>query len=131
MKIVFDTNIIISGFLTVTGLSEYVFTLGLKRHEVVLSEYILEELRRKLTGKLQIPEAQVEELLNFLRNRTTIVKAAANPHIHFKDKKDIPILSLVEACRPHYFITGDKDLLLLKKLGHTLFLSPREALEAL
>ena len=52
-------------------------------------------------------------------------------HIHFEDLKDIPILYLLEVSGAHYFVTGDKKLLELKKFKQTLILSLREALELL
>ena len=131
MRIVFDTNVIISGFITTSGLSQHVFMLGIKRHRVVLSEYILEEIHRKLIHKLGIPAAEMEALNRFLRMRATVLKVKPNPEISFPDKKDIPILSLFEACNAHYFVTGDKALLGLKKFRQTLILSPREAAEVL
>ena len=131
MKVVFDTNILISGFLTVTGVSRYVFNVALKRHQVILSEFILDELKRKLVVKLRIPPSGVERMVRFLRKRTTLLKVKKNPHIQFKDKDDIPLLELLEFSKAHYFVTGDKDLQTLKKFGHTLILSPREAIEIL
>lgn len=131
MKVIFDTNLLISGFFTTAGISQYVFSLGVKRHTVILSEYILEELERKLTGKLKIPGNQIEMLIQFLRSRALVLDPPANPRIRFTDRKDIPILNLAEVSGAHYLVTGDKDLLNLKKIGRTLILSPREAIEAL
>lgn len=131
MKVVFDTNLLISGFFTTAGISQYVFSLGIKRHTVILSQYILDELERKLVGKFEIPARQVESLIQFLRSRAIIFDPPANPRIQFADKKDIPLLNLAEASDAHYLVTGDKGLLKLKKIGKTLILSPREAIEIL
>lgn len=49
--------------------------------------------------------------------------------IPLKDKKDIPILSLAHACGANYLITGDKELLKIKKYGICAIISPREAME--
>ncbi len=131
MKIVFDTNVLISGFLTVTGASQYVVSLAFKRHDVVLSEYVLDEMKRKLVEKLAIPHSKAARAVQFLKQKAVILKVPSNPKIHCRDKKDIPILSLAEASRAHYLVTGDKALLEMKKVGKTLILSPREALEVL
>lgn len=131
MKIVFDTNVLISGFLTVTGTSQYVLSLALKRHQVIFSEFILAERKRKLVDKLEIPKRRADRLIQFLRRRADILRVPANPKIDFPDKKDIPILSLIVASGAHYCVTGDKALLGLKKVGMTLMISPREALENL
>ena len=131
MRIVFDTNILISAFLTRTGPSQHVFATALKRHTVILSEYILGELKEKLIEKLEIPRERVREAIDFLRKRVVLLDVAKHSEIKFSDKKDIPLLALVEASRAHYFITGDKLLFGLKKQGATLFLTPREAMEIL
>ena len=131
MRIVFDTNVLISAFLTSTGPSQYVFSAALKRHTVILSEYILEELEKKLVGKLNVPREKVHQAADFLRKRTMVLDITKHLGIKFSDKKDIPLLALVQASKAHYFITGDKKLLELKKYGPTLFLSPREAMEIL
>lgn len=131
MRIVFDTNVLISAFLTTTGPSQHVFAMALKRHTVILSEYVVEEFEKKLTGKLEIPRGKVRQATDFLRRRAVILNVAKHSEIKFSDKKDIPLLALVEASKAHYFITGDKKLLGLKKHGSTLFLTPREAMEIL
>lgn len=131
MTVVVDTNVLISGFLTSTGMAQSVFTLALKRHTVVLSEFVLNEFQDKLVNKLGVPAYQVKEATRFLRRRAVVLSVKNNPHLKFPDKDDVPVLSLVEAAGANYFITGDKQLLGLKKLGTALFLSPREAVEVL
>jgi putative PIN family toxin of toxin-antitoxin system len=131
LKVVFDTNILLSGFLTTAGISQYVLSLALKRHTVILSEFILEELMSKSVKKIGIPADKAEAVNRYLRSRTQILNPPVNPQIHFSDKKDLPLLSLAEAAGAHYLVTGDKEILKLKKIGKTLILSAREALEAL
>lgn len=131
MKIVFDTNVLLSGFLTATGPSQYVLNQAWKKHEVILSTYILEEFERILSEKLQVPMPLSQKALIFLKQRAVILEVKENKSLHFSDKKDIPILSLVELARPDCFVTGDKKLLQMKRMGHTLFLTPRELMEAL
>jgi predicted nucleic acid-binding protein len=78
-----------------------------------------------------MPREPVTKALTFLRKRAVILDIKENPKIDFSDKKDIPILSLLEASKANYFVTGEKKLLSLKKFGPTLFLTPREAMEIL
>ena len=131
MKIALDTNVLISGFLSVTGPCQHIIKLSVKRHAVILSEYILEEFERKLSQKFEIPAEDICAILDHLRNRTLILEVSDNPGIAFPDVKDIPILNLLEVAKAHYFITGDKELLALKKWKQTLILNPREAMEIL
>ena len=131
MKIVFDTNVLISGFLTTAGPSEHTLKQAFKKHTVILSGYILLEFEKTLTQKLKVPVDLAKRAKEFLRKRALTIEVARNPEIRFSDRKDIPILNLIWASKPHYFVTGDKRLLAMKKLGPTLFLSPREAMELL
>lgn len=131
MKIVFDTNVLISGFITAAGTSQYILSRGFKRHQVVLSGYILREFEDKMSGKLKIPSALVQKAIIFLEKHTSLHPSSKISGVPFSDVKDIPILGLVASAKPHYFITGDRKLLEIKKMGPTLFLSPREAMEVL
>ncbi len=130
MKIVFDTNVLISAFLTTAGPSQYILSAALEQHTLILSPYILEEFTDKLTKKLGFPAEQARETAGFLERRAVIIDAPLKS-ISFSDKKDIPILALLETSGAHYFITGDKKLLDLKKWKTTFFLTVREALEIL
>ena len=131
MKVVFDTNILISAFLTTTGPSEHIMRHAFKKHTVIISTYILHEFEKTLTHKLHVPAKLVNKAKDFLKRRAVFASAAKKSDIEFVDKKDIPILNLVLVAKPHYFVTGDKRMLAMKKLGSTLFVSPREAMEIL
>ncbi len=132
MKVVFDTNVLLSAFLTRSGIAQQLFVRSLGAHQVLLSEYILEETSAKLTGKLAIPASLVNGFIRYLRARTTVIDLGPQPSsVEFSDKKDVPILHLLEVSGAHYFVTGDKKLLDLKKHDKTLVLSLREALELL
>ena len=131
MKVVFDTNVLISAFLTTTGPSQYVLTVALKRHAVILSEYIIEEFERKLIHKIHIPHDVVAKAISFLRKRVMVLDIKQTSKINFSDKKDIPILDLLEKSQANYLITGDKKLVGLKKWESALILTPREAMRAL
>lgn len=129
MKVVFDTNVLISAFITTAGPSAYAIRMALKNFDVILSEYILEEARKKLATKLKAPTKAIKLFETFLRQRTQVIEVRHFRNIHFSDKKDIPILDLLRTASPHYFVTGDSKLLALKKFDHVLILTPREAME--
>lgn len=132
MRVVFDTNILLSAFLTKGGIAQQLFTRVAATHTMITSEYILREAAGKLTIKLKVPEREVISFTSSLRARMIVVDVPANAEeIAFQDPKDIPILNLLEVAGAHYFVTGDKKLLDLKKHKQTLILSLREALELL
>lgn len=84
-----------------------------------------------MVGKLKNPTERVETLTEFFRKRAVILDASEAHSAKFSDKGDLPLLALIEISKAHYFVTGDKKLLELKKYGATLFVTPREAMEIL
>lgn len=132
MKVVFDTNILLSAFLTKGGAAQQLFARVVETHTILTSEYILQEAVEKLSGKLKIPEREIGSFMRYVRARMTVIDPSeSGGPVDFEDPKDIPILQLFEVAGIHYFITGDKKLLELKKHKQTLILSLREALELL
>ena len=131
MKIVLDTNVLISSMLTPTGLSYDVVSRALKKHLVILSDYILSEFHHRLVEKFKWPEEAIEEATRFFKRGTIIVNPDVNAKIMFDDPKDVPILQLIQFTKANYLITGDKKVLALKTFEGTLIFSPREALEFL
>ncbi len=132
MRVVFDTNILLSAFLTHGGIAQQLFARVVAAHTALTSEYILQEASKKLSGKLKVPARETELFMRYVRARMTAVNLSqGHEAIHFGDPNDIPILHLLEVAGAHYFVTGDKKLLGLKKHKKTLILSLREALELL
>lgn len=127
MKIVFDTSVLLSAFLSTEGLSAYVLRKSLRKsHAVIISPYILKEARDKLSKKLGVPRDALNHFLVFLKKNMEIMDPAPSAKISFSDEKDIPILELVQFCQAHYLVTWDKELLDLRKFGHALVLNPKE-----
>ena len=61
-KVVLDTNVVIAAFAS-RGLCECVFELCLEKHNLIISAFLLNELRNKLIQKLKLSEKHVEEIL--------------------------------------------------------------------
>lgn len=132
MRVVFDTNILLSAFLTKGGVADQLFMKAIEIHAVLTSDYILQEAAKKLSGKLKVPDQEMSFFMRYVRSRMTVISLSEKiAPIHFEDFKDIPILHLLETAGVHYFVTGDKKLLGLKKHKQCLILSLREALELL
>ena len=68
IKVVLDTNVIIAAFVA-RGLSNSVFELCLDKFEVIISEYIIKEISKKLIDKIKIPKEKVNEIIDFLKER--------------------------------------------------------------
>ena len=67
MKIFADTNVLVSAF-TARGLCADLLEIILADHQLMTGEFVLQELKRVLTGKLKVPESKVSDVLQFLRN---------------------------------------------------------------
>ncbi len=130
MKVVLDTNVLLAAFAT-HGLCEGVLNVCLMDHQIVLSEYILSELRRHLTGKFKVPEQHAEEIVVLLREQATMVEPVDVPNEACRDRDDLPVLGTALAAEADYLVSGDKDLLHLKTIASTAILDPRSFYDAI
>jgi putative PIN family toxin of toxin-antitoxin system len=125
MKLVFDTNVIFSAFAT-HGLADSVFELCLQQHTVVLSDHILGELEKIFLEKLKMPQDKIQAVLSFLKEFCLIADAKRLKRNVCRDHEDDKILGLAINAGVDFIITGDKDLLVLKKFKSIAILTPRE-----
>ncbi len=125
MKVLLDTNVIFSAFAT-RGLAQAVFELCLERYTIVISEHILSELSAHLHKKLKMPDQKVQLIIDYFRECCLLGEEAPVRKIACRDEEDIHILGLAEKAHPACIITGDEDLLVLKKHRSIPILSPRE-----
>ena len=129
MKIVFDTNVLIAAFLSSGGTSQVVFAEAVQNHTVVLSDYILGEFKRIPQTKLDVPGHVVNAAIQEIKKDVFILGKVSLAGVHFSDKADIPILALTKAARAQVLVTGDKNMLALKRFFKAVIVSPREAME--
>ncbi len=128
MKIVIDTNVYLSAFLT-HGLSSRVLDICIDRHEIFISQWIIAEIKDKLRTKFKVKHQDIIRTINFIKSITVKIKPTGNlPNIS-RDKDDNNILHLAEHINADIIITGDKDLLLLKKFMNTIIINPRDYMD--
>ena len=126
MRVVFDTNVLLSGLLT-RGLCEALLDacLGSDEHTVVLSDHILREFERHAVGKLGAPKEEAHQAVEFLRTEAEIVEPADVPPGACRDLDDLPVLGTARAAKADCLVTGDKDLLDLGEFRGIPIMSPR------
>ena len=127
-RIVLDTNVVIAAFAA-RGLCESVFELCLERHQLITSNYLLDELNAKLSRKLKLPDSTVLEIIQLYRNSSNSVEPALLEASACRDPKDVPVMGTCVAGNAQYLVSGDKDLLVLKSFQNTKILSRREFYE--
>ena len=125
MRVILDTNVILAAFAG-RGLANGVFELCLDKHEIILSEHILTELKKNLQKKLKMPEDKVQRIIEYLREFCTISHYKRLDRMVCRDAEDAKILGLSEVAEPDYIITGDSDLLSLKEFNSVPIITPRE-----
>ena len=107
-------QVIISAFAT-RGLCESNMEVCLSEHDIVLSDGLLDEILRNLNNKVKLPPDVISSIEGMLRDLSSFSKPAPLPPDSCRDSDDIKILGLAVAANADYIVTGDKDLLVLKK----------------
>ncbi|MEY6434063.1 putative toxin-antitoxin system toxin component, PIN family [Thioalkalicoccus limnaeus] len=121
LRVVLDTNVLLSGIAYPGSIPGKLVAAW--RHgalEVVLSGYILDELRRvlpKLAHRHGLGADEIEDLIDALAIQAALVEPEAIDEPDLADAYDIPVLgTLIAALRTgqaDWLITGDKALLSL------------------
>ena len=110
MRVMLDTNILISAFVFRSKKIRPVIDYILSRHELVLPSYVINELRNVVIRKFP---KMIDELDKFLT--TLSFTLAYTPRIiptdlfEIRDMADAPILYTAVIEGIDVFITGDKD----------------------
>ena len=124
MRVILDANVAIAAAAS-RGLCEALVELCLEHHHLIFCEGLLAEIEEKLRRKLKVPPAVVAEYLRVLRGNAEILEPERVPKSACRDPKDLMILGLVLPGKADAIITGDKDLLVLKRYGTVPIVTPR------
>lgn len=130
LKIVFDTNVLISAFVF-EGRSAKVIEYCIANTEVFISGWILAELKEKLATKFKLTAHQIKAIEELLLSEFTVHAPATKLPKVCRDADDNNILQLAESIKANFIITGDTDLLTLKKFRSSQIVSPAKFLEEL
>ena len=123
MRIVVDTNVLISAFIG-RGTSHKVLEHCVRIHDVVTSQFILDELREKLTGKFKYTAETADEAIELLKSRAQIVEPETLSSPVCRDADDDNVLATAVAGQCEIIITGDKDLLVLQQMNDIKIVNP-------
>ncbi len=125
MRVILDTNVILAAFAG-RGLAHALFELCLEKHEFIMSGHILSEVQRNLQKKLKMPKDKILMITEYLQEFCTFSNYKKIGKEACRDMEDVKILGLSEVAKPDYIITGDKDLLVLKRFRSVPIITPRE-----
>ena len=111
MRVMLDTNIIISAALfPKSRLSELTLEIS-DSHELVICDKVVLELRDVISRKFPNKSQDCERFLRKLDYELALSPADIDPDIYpkIRDKKDYPILAAAIIADVDVFITGDDD----------------------
>ena len=124
MKVFLDTNVLASAFAT-RGLCSDVLREVFASHDLYSSDDVLEELENVLKNKFGVPHSLIAKIFELLQRESNLVRSQAQVEISIKDKNDIPIVNAAVTAGVDVFVTGDKELQELGKVGNLEIVSPR------
>lgn len=123
MKLVLDTNVLIAAFIARGTCNELLEHCAIN-HEIILSPFIIDELSDKLTNKFDFSVREVAEAIRLLKSRAILMKSHALENPTCRDLDDDQILGTAIAGRCDCIVTGDKDLLDLRRFRSVRIVSP-------
>jgi uncharacterized protein len=124
MKVFLDTNVLASALAT-RGLCADVLREVLSNEQLVISQEVLDELKDVLYRKFGLPMSSAAEAVALVRIDSIHAKPATTIHVDISDADDVPILSAALTANADVFVTGDKLLLGLKRIGTMVIVGPR------
>ncbi len=125
MRIVLDTNVLIAAFIA-RGTCCEVFEHIIRYHDLIVSEFIIEEFRNNLVGKFHFQTKETSDAIQlWLKRAQTVEIPLVVPHL-CSDPDDDNIIATAVVGRCDCIVTGDKDLLSLKSTLEIQIIRPNE-----
>lgn len=112
MRIMIDTNVIISAILKKGSIPDIVLNFACENHELILCDHIIEECYLVANRRFQTKIAVLDEL--FAKLRYELVPAPRVGSVEINDLKDQPIINAAISYNIDVLVSGDKHFLSLK-----------------
>lgn len=125
MKVFLDTNVIASATAT-RGLCADVFRTVIEFHDLVVSDHLVRELRRVLKDKFGASPDVIAEVVWLLGQDTIPSDADPLRDLRLSDPADVAIVSSALNGAADVLVTGDKEILDLRRVGSLAILTPRQ-----
>lgn len=131
-RVILDSNVLISSLLNPNSKASIIIKMWRNRNfDLILSKYIFNEVKqvladKQLLNKYHIAKVKQGRLLSQLYHYTTIIDSYKS-ELLVRDPKDNPIIASALAGEADYLVTGDSDLLSLRKnmqIGKLIIIDP-------
>jgi len=125
VKIFIDTNVLVAAFIS-HGMCAELLEHCMTEHEVYTSDFVLKELRRVLTKKLHYSKQDALQACAVILSAARPVPEAKGIKPLSRDKDDNHIIAAAVSADVDCIISGDDDLLALKKVHGIPVVRPRD-----
>ncbi len=127
MKVILDTNVLLSAFLTEGICARILRRARQKGFSFILCEPVLLEIKRLLKDKFSLTSREIKLFVSTLTEAADeIYQPKGSLEGVCRDPDDDIILVCVAETGSDYLVTGDKDLLVLKKYQGAKIINPRD-----
>ena len=110
MRVMLDTNVIISALLFPSAKMNAMMQCVLMKHRLVLSSYVVDELKRVVRRKVPQKEAVIDKLLTMLSFEYAYTPEKVEDGLFYiRDIKDYPVLYTAILEDVDVLVTGDRD----------------------
>ena len=134
MKIVLDTNVLISALIKVGKPRELVLKIAKGKVQLVLSREILDEFIQVTEDpriRKYIEEDTKIKFLNTIGNISSVVRVKSKLRVVKEDPDDDILLRTAHDGKANYIVSGDRHLLSLKKFRKIEIVTVAQMLELL
>ena len=127
MKIVLDTNVLVSAFI-VDGVCSRLLEhcISSRQITIVISKSVLNEFRNTLSSKFGHGDEEIRSRVEALIEASESVKPVTFEEQICRDPDDDAILGSAVAGNADCIVTGDSDLLVLERFRDVDIISPSE-----
>lgn len=130
MRILFDTNVLISAALNSKGVPAKAIFKSFEKDEFIVCKVNIDEFREKAVTKFKVKKTEMEWFLQLIERFAEVIKIpdrVAFSEQKIRDAKDRPILRAAIAGDVDIIVTGDKDFL-EAAINYPLIMTPAEFL---
>lgn len=125
MRVFLDTNVIASATAT-RGLCADVLRTVIEFHDLVVSEHLISELQRVLKDKFGASPDLIADVVWLLQRDTLASDATPLRDVPLPDPADVAIVCSALNGAADVLVTGDKEILALRRIGPLEILTPRQ-----
>jgi len=125
LKVFLDTNVLVSALVS-RGICNELLHRCEKHHDLVTTALVLVELEQILPRKFKVAYPDTVAYLRDILILSDLVYPVPLPKDSCRDKGDLPILGAAVGGKCDCLVTGDKDLLALKRFRGIPILGPND-----